>query len=176
MTSIRPSMPGVQQMGPTQNVQRQQQAPKTEEAKAPPPKEEAQSLQKDENKTKTFDDTPMEDVSLKFEGEAKAADATSEIEGLFDAEAPEETGEVEEAEESEEVEGEGEVEEAEAPETGEVEEEEEEEEAGEAGDYEEGEGGAEAEARVNVAPLLELLPQLRELPKFRIEETWPLYG
>lgn len=181
MTSIRPSMPGIQQTGPMQNVQRAQPQAKPAEAKAPPPPpKETSAMAKDENKTKTFDDTPMEDVSLKFEGESKAAEATQEIEALFETEAPEGEAEVESAGETEEAEapeGEGEVDEAgetgEAPEV----EEEEEEEAGEAGDYEESEGGGgEAEQKVNVAPLLELVAQLRDIPKFRIEETWQAYG
>lgn len=178
MTSIRPSMPGVQQTGPMQNVQRAQPQAKTEEAKAPPPPpKEVSSTPKDENKSRTFDDTPMQDVSIKFEGEAKATEATAEIEGLFEPEAEGEVEETSEAEEAEAPEGEGEVEEAGEAEAAEVEEAEEEEEEGDAGEFEDSEGGgAEAELLVNVAPLLEIVPQLRQLARFRVEETWQAYG
>ncbi len=179
MPSIRPSVPGIPQSSP---IQRAQAQPKTEEAKAPPPPpKETVSTPKDENKSRTFDDTPIPDVSVKFEGEAKASEATEEIEGLFEPEAEgevEETSEAEETEEAEAPEGEGEVEEAgEAGEAGEVEEEEEEEGSGDAGEFEDSEGGGpEIEMRVNVAPLLEIVPHLRELARFRIEETWQAYG
>ena len=181
MTSIRPSMPGIPQTGPIQNVQKAPAPPKTEETKAPPPKQETAAPPKDENKTKTFDDTPMEDVSMKFEGESKAAEATAEIEGLFDAEAPEETDEAGKVEESDEPEEGGEVEEgSEAEEAHEIEVEEEDEEEEADPDYDQeseaGGEGPEAEHHINVAPLLELVAQLRELPRFRIEETWQVYG
>lgn len=193
MTSIRPSMSGIPQTGPLQNVQRAQPAAKAEEAKAPPPKQETPAAAQDENKTKTFGDTPIDDVNaFPFEGEAKAADATSDIEGLFesseteetdDVEAADSSGDVEETDEADDtdepddVEGGDDVEEAEPKEI-EVEEEDEEEEEGgpDFDDAEGGEGGEGPERHIHIAPLLELVGQLRDLPRFRIEETWQVYG
>ena len=181
MTSIRPSMSGIPQTGPLQNVQRPQAAAKTEEAKAPPPKQETPAAAQDENKTKTFDDTPIDDVNaFPFDGDAKAADATSDIEGLFETDDADETDGVQDADETDDpddVDGGDEVEEAEPKEI-EIEEDDEEEEEG-GPDFDEaegGEGGSEAERHIHIAPLLELVSQLREIPRFRIEETWQIYG
>ena len=175
MTSIRPSMPNIPQTSPLQNTQRAQPQPQAEAAKAPPPPKETPAA-KDENKTQTFDDTPMADVALTFEGDAKAAEATAEIEGLFEAEASEETEEADAADEGADVEAEGEVDQAEAEALETEESEDEEGGTDESGDFDEGNGNAEAEIKVQVAPLLELLPQLRELSRFRVEETWAAYG
>lgn len=202
MTSIRPSMPGIQQTGPLQNVQRTQQPAKTETPKEAAPKSETAAPPQDENKTKTFDDTPIADVNaFPFEGEAKAADATSDIEGLFETDETAETDETDDVDDSDsvdgtdaadssddvdetddaddpdDVDGADDVDEPEAPEI-EIEEDEEEDEEG-GPDFDEaegGDGGEEAEHRVNIQPLLELLPQLREIQRFRVEETWSLYG
>lgn len=164
---------------PVQGPQAPQQSQKAEAPKpqAAPPKEGGGEIAKDENKTKSFSETPIDDVNaFPFEGEPTAAtEAIEEIESLFDAEAPEEAGEAEEAEG--EVEGPEEAEGAEPAEV-EVEEAEEEAEGGGVEDYDtESEKEREApEIRINTAALLELIPELKEAPKFRIEETWGLFS
>lgn len=171
---------------PVQGPQKAQPGPKADKAEAPAQqKAQTEAAPKDENKTKTFDETPMEAVSESlFEGKTAAAESSEEIEGLFEEEGEldevEGEGDVESADKLDETEeADAEVEEPddldeakEAPET-EVSEKEEEEEG--LNGEEEGQGGGEASHQINVSALLDLIPQLKAAPRFRIEETWTAF-
>ncbi|MGV3527035.1 MAG: hypothetical protein ACO1RX_22660 [Candidatus Sericytochromatia bacterium] len=176
---MSPSISGMPPTGPIQMPQQVQRAPQAAKTEAPPPpKEDIPAAAQDENKTQNFDDTPISDVNaFPFEASpTEASEATAEIEGLFEAEETGEAEEVEESEEAEAPEGEGEVEEAEASEAGEVEEGEEEAEG--EGDYEDPESETPEfeKVQIDLRPLLEMVPDIRELTRFRVEETWMLFA
>lgn len=185
MTSIRPSMPGIQQTGPLQNVQRAAPQPAKTEAPKEAPKPEASTIAKDENNTKTFDDTPIADVNIEglFESadtqETEETDDTDAADGVGGADETDSADDADDVADDVDVDAPDEAEGPEEPEAPEVEEEEEEEGGPDWDESEGGEGseGPEApERHIDVTPLLEIVSQLRDLQKFRIEETWAIYG
>jgi hypothetical protein len=174
------------------------QRPQTQAAPAPapaaaPPTEAKPTLNlKDENKAKTFEETPMEEVNTaNFKQEkAEVAKAAEEIAGVLRLEEPEEAEEVddteaaegpEEAESASETEA---LEEGEAPEeAGEAEEaaeieaaEEEEEETGTDSDFdEERESEGAEEATIDFELLYGLIENVQQAPAFELERTWNLF-
>jgi len=181
----------VSQSGPTQPLQPMQRpAAQAKPAEAAPAQQKPQAAPtpKDENKAKSFNDTPLKDVSTRFAEAGKIAGGNEEMAALLAAEEAEEAEESSEADEAEAL-----AESAELAETEEAEEAKEAEEAEseseeEQGENEDGEAGKsdltedrEADGRsggaqINIAALLTLLPELRAAPRFRIEETWPLFA
>lgn len=176
-------------MQPMQPMQRAAAQPKANETPQTP-KSPSPPTTKDENKTQNFSDTPLRDVSSPFSGKttgsaeqmaslmAAEEELLEELEeedtdgpdALQELDASEESDELEETEESAEAE---EAEEAEELDTEPKNTEEEEQ-----GGLEDGEAGGQEEAstQINLASILELVPELRNAERFRIEETWALFA
>lgn len=173
---IRPTSPGMN-TAPVQGPQRTEVKASAAKSEAPvAAKEQTEVLAKDEDKTTKFEEKEMDVNAFPFDMEAvEETDEAAEIEELESLEEAEEVGDTEELDEAEDVEEAEEPEEAdELEEEDEVSEEEEE---GSVGDFDEQEEGADTEgsAQINVQVLLALIPEMRELPRFRLEETWALF-
>ncbi len=185
--SMNTPMTPVQMSQPAQKA-----AAQPAKAEAAPATQEKAPVPKDENKAKSFNETPMRDVSSTSFSKSHVAsmDAVKEIGKLMEAEAPEETEapqeaqaapETEETQEAEAPEAEGEVESAESEVStdAEVEESEESEESadgeGELLEDEESEEADYVRAEVDLDVLLRLSSELKKLPSFALAESWNLF-
>lgn len=174
--------------GPIQpQPQIQKAQPQQKQAEAAPVRQQEATPETaaDENKTQTFDDTPLGDVSaLGFDGETTAADASEEIAELFDGEEvdeADEAGEIDDVDDPDDIDEPDDLddlEELERPEIEAAEDEDDEEEEGDE-DYADDEGGfegGEAHPHIDVHSLLKLVPEIRQSERFRIPETWGLFN
>jgi hypothetical protein len=171
------------------------QPAKTEAAQTP---EQTEKTPQDENKSRAFNQTPMEEVRttafardqkaslaavqeigrLMESNETEASTETESEEAISESEAPEETEETAETEETEAPEGEGEVEEAPEFEADEPEAEESEE-SGETGEdlleQDESAGPEYEQPEIDLDGLLRAAVELKKKPTFALAESWTLF-
>lgn len=172
---IRPTSPGMN-TAPVQGPQKAEAKAPAQKAEAPAAaKEQTEVLARDEDKTTKFEEKEMDVNAFPFDMEAvEESDEAAEIEEVESLEEAEETGETEELDDVEDIEEAEEPEETEETEADNTVSEEEEE--GGVGDFDEEAGGSEAEApQINTQVLLAMVPEMRDLPRFRLEETWALF-